>query len=241
MSDPIGPSASSMTALSQQYEAIAHNLANANTAGYKRRVTAFHQALRQASDVSLANIGSVTGQTAIDFSQAALAKTDRSLEFALSGEGFFTVETPDGPRYTRNGSFQVNPQGQLVDLSGQPISGGGGPITIPGGFPVDDIQVATDGTVRAGDQQIGKLAVVEFEDTSELVPVGGNCFIAPDGTTAKPAVGTKVHQGYKEPANFNVVEELVSLIMVTRMYEANAKYITTQDDQTKQILQVAMS
>jgi flagellar basal-body rod protein FlgG len=235
---------SGMEALTRQYEAIAHNLANANTTGYKRRLTAFQcllEAQMQGADPANVLTGEVKGTVTIDHAQGPLTNTGRSLDVAIEGEGFFVIETPEGPLYTRNGSFEVNPQGQLVDASGRTVSGEGGPIVLPGAVGVSRITVSQDGTVWAGGQSVGRLSLVRFENPSVLEPVGQSCFRAPAGAAPGPTANAKVRQFFQEGSNVNVVEELVGLIAVTRLYEANVKAIEKQDEQARNLLQVAMS
>ncbi|MGC9453824.1 MAG: flagellar basal-body rod protein FlgF [Phycisphaerae bacterium] len=243
MKDSIAATASSLRALSEQYQAIAHNLANANTAGYKRQVTAFSAALQRqlAGGAPAGGADLVRPVTGIDFSQAALNVTGRSLDLALAGDGFFVLETAEGPRYTRNGSFVTDDQGRLTDMSGRTVAGDGGPLTIPPNVGVTDIHVSNDGNISAGGQNIGRLQIVRFEDTSVLEPVGSNAFRAPEGAAASPAADTVVHQGATESSNVNTVEALVGLITVTRMYEANLRSIAAQNERAKRLMQVAMS
>jgi flagellar basal-body rod protein FlgF len=243
MQDSIAATASSLQALNEQYRAISHNLANANTAGYKRRVTAFAQALsRQLAGGEPVGGGDlVLPVTGIDYSQAALNVTGRTLDLALAGDGFFVLETPEGPRYTRNGVFVTDDQGRLTDLSGRTVAGEGGPVTIPSSVSVSDVHVSPDGQVFAGEQNVGRLRLVRFDDNATLEPVGDNAFAAGEGAAPAPADNLQVHQGAKEASNVNTVEALIGLIMVTRLYEANLKSIATEDQRTRQLLQVAMS
>lgn len=245
MNATIEGTVSALKALSEQYHTIAHNLANANTAGYKRRITKFVQALQEATRAldapPTAEPTGVESETLIDRTQGALMQTDRPLDLALDGGGYFVVETPQGTLYTRNGSFHSNAQRQLVNLDGHIVAGEGGQITLPPNASTQNLAVSADGLVSAGGTEIGKLRIVEFQDPDAPIPVGGNNFQAPDGVSPIPAVATAVHQGFREASNVNVVQELVGLISVTRLYEANLKYISTEDERMKQILQVAMS
>lgn len=246
MSDPLEVTASSLEALGDQYRAIAHNLANANTAGYKRLCSSFIQVLQQVQagqsgglDVEIPG-GPVFDQITIDFSQGAMVRTGRPLDLALDGKGFFVLETPEGPLYARNGVFRTNPEGQLVDSSGRTVAGEGGPIVIPPTASTAAVRLSGDGSISVAGQSVGKLRLVQFAEETVLTPVGGNCFGAPDTAEASPATDTTVLQGFQEASNVRVVEELVGLITVSRHYEANIKAITVQDEQMKNILQVAM-
>lgn len=241
MSDVVTSTASSLEALSNQYCTIAHNLANASTAGYKRRREAFIQSLqRQMNAAPQATAPGVRSQASVDFTQGALVQTGRTLDLALDGAGFFVIESPQGTRYTRSGSFQVNAQGQLVDFAGRTLAGDGGPIIIPSGVSSGKVQVSAEGTVSVGGKSIGKLRLVSFEDPKVLRPVDGTGFEAPATVAPGPATKVTVHQGFQEASNVAVVEELVDLIAVTRLYEANLKTISTQDERMKNLLQVAM-
>jgi flagellar basal-body rod protein FlgF len=246
MTDSIHASTSNMEALTRQYEAIAHNLANANTTGYKRLVTAFMRtdvpAKPQPAGSSRAGTGasSITGKTFIDFTQGAMVRTDRPLDLALHGKGFYVLETPAGELYTRNGTFQVNAQGQLVDAAGRNVAGDGGPIVIPKTAGAMDVSVTSDGRVSAAGNAVGKLRIVEFEKPDALVAAGECAFRAPRNVTPAPATQTTVQQGFQEASNVSVVDELVGLITVSRLYEANVKTIQMRDERFKNILQVAM-
>ncbi|MFP3937106.1 MAG: flagellar hook-basal body protein [Phycisphaerae bacterium] len=243
MTDSFAATASSLKALGEQYQAITHNLANANTAGYKKQVTAFARALERqvAGGEPVGSADVVRPVRGIDFSQAALNVTGRSLDLALAGDGFFVVESDDGQRYTRNGSFITDDQGRLTDMSGRTVTGEGGPLTIPPDAGVTDIHVAEDGNISAAGQNIGRLQIVRFEDTSVLQPVGSNVFRAREDATPEPTEDTVVHQGAKEASNVDTVESLVGLITVTRMYEANLKSISSQNERARRLMQVAMS
>ena len=243
MSGFTSSAASSLTALTEHYRSITHNLANATTPGFKRRRTSFEEVLGTASAQTSEDAGGeaqlVSSQT-MDFSQGVMTQTGSRLDLALEGRGFFRLEgSPEGVLYTRNGKFAVDVNRQLVDVGGRIVSGQNGQITLPPTVGPADLQVSTDGTLSIAGQALGKLRIVDFEDPSALVPVGENCFRA-SADAEKPAEDARVRQGYVESSNVSVVEELVGLITVTRLYEANLKSIHVQDEQMKNILQVAM-
>ena len=232
---------STLEALADQYHSIAHNLANVSTTAYKRRLSVFSQALLEQMQTGEAGTGVVSEQTFIDFTQGVLAQSDRPLDLAIDGEAFFELETPDGPLYTRNGTFHTNQEGQLVDFSGRTVAGAAGPIIIPSGVALGQVQVSRDGTISAAGQGIGRLKLVSFQDATQLEPIGGSCFRAPTDVTPEADQTAAVHQGYREASNVSIVEELVELIMVTRLYEANISAMLTDDERIKTILQVAMA
>jgi flagellar basal-body rod protein FlgF len=231
----------SVNSLTQEYSTIAHNIANSSTTGYKRRVNAFSQILEEVKNSGKSGTGEETVTLGVDFSQGHLVQTGRSLDVALKGKGFLVIETPTGPLYTRNGSFQVNNQGQIVDSEGRIVAGAGGAITVPKEASTSDLSISEDGKISSGSLQIGQLKIVEFASpAASLTPAGANCFSA--SGTAKPlsAKETTVSQGYQESSNVNAMEELVGLITVTRLYESNMKVLTSRSDVDKSMLSVAM-
>lgn len=240
MTDVGAQVSASLDALTREFDIVAHNLANANTAGFKRRCNAFTKALEGQAGAGN-DAGAKEDQTALDFSQGGLVQTDRTLDFALYGKGFFVVETPDGPLYTRHGVFQVNPTGQIVDSSGRVVAGIGGPISLPADVDSLDVQVAGDGRVSARGAALGQFRVVEFPDgESKLVPVGNTCFRAPKDAGAVEAPNPVVKQGYQETSNVRLVDELVNMITVSRMYEASMRLVNVKKDTTSSVIGVAM-
>ena len=176
---------------------------------------------------------------AIDFTQGGLVRTGRGLDLALNGKGFFVIETAAGPRYTRNGVFRTNPQGQLVDSAGRMVAGEGGPITLPPNVNAEMVSVAQDGTISAQGRALGKLRIVDFESYAGLQPVGDSLYSAGLDGEPVPAANASVQQGFQETSNVKAVEELVGLITVTRLYEANIKGIQAQDERKQNLLRVA--
>lgn len=224
---------SSLEALTKRYEMLTHNLSNTNTVAFKRICGNFEQSASGCS-------AGVQDKPKIDFSQGLMAQTNRPLDVAISGKGFFVLETPSGVLYTRNGTFATNSTGQLVDASGRTIAGENGPITIPASVSPTTIQIGPDGKVTAGSIQLGKLKIVDFEKPGQLISVGASTFKAPRTADPQPATKARLRQGYQESSNVNIVRELVSLMTVTRMYEANLKTVNSGDDRYKTLLQVAL-
>ncbi|MFP4106695.1 MAG: flagellar hook-basal body protein [Phycisphaerae bacterium] len=242
MADPLTINSSNIRALNQQYETIAHNLANASSAGFKRGMTSFTEVLQSRLEGDPAQLPESEIQTAghTDWRPGVVNRTGQPLDMALHGKGFFVIETQDGPEFTRAGTFRLSPERQLVDSRGRTVAGDGGPITIPPNVGLDQIQVAQDGSVLADGTAVGKLRVVEFDDVNMLTACGGSCYKAPPDSEVA-AEATTVMQGYREMSNVSTVQELTALISVTRLYEANIKTIQTQDERLKNILQIAMS
>jgi len=231
----------SIDALTQEFNIIAHNLANVSTVGFKRRCNAFSKSL-EAQDPESYSPGTIDLNSVFDFTQGNLVETGRSLDFALHGKGFFVIETPEGPRYTRNGTFQTNQNSQIVDSLGRIVAGQAGPITIPVNFGISQLNVANDGTISAGEITIGKFRLIDFNDNeNKLLPTGDSCYQMPDPNIQPvEAQNIIVKQGYQEASNVQIIDELVDMILVSRLYEANMDSITAEQQASSSLMSVAM-
>jgi len=252
MSNSVDTLASTLEALTSRYQTVAHNLANVNTAGFKRRRSMFEEALAEKEVAAGREVTTPTGTiketTVIDYSQGTAIQTGRPLDLNLTGPGFFTIETADGPLYTRNGAFHVNTQNnkrQLVDANGRTVAGTNGPIVLPAGTSQSAVSVSDNGDIRVEGATIGRLRITKFNKQGLLTPMGSNAFQAPadDQAGARQAdAGTfSIQQGFQEGSNVTMVEELVDLITVSRLYEANLKSVSSQNDSEESILNVAMA
>jgi flagellar basal body rod protein FlgG len=242
MSEISAQISSAINGLTREFNVIAHNLANVGTVGYKRRCNAFSKSLMTKGAGTRAVSGDESDlYSSIDFTQGSLIETGRKLDFALCGKGFFVIETPKGPLYTRNGVFRLDQNGQIVDSMGRTVAGESGPISIPPGAGPSQISVSSDGSISAAGASAGKFKLVDFkENESELVAVGFNCFQAPEGMEPEPPENMIVKQGAHEGSNVQLVEELVDMIMVSRLYEANMKFRSVGRDTSKSLMSVAM-
>jgi flagellar basal-body rod protein FlgG len=246
-----------MEAQQTQLDTIAHNLANVSSNGFKRGHVVFedliYQNLRQAGANSSEQTQLPTGlqvglgvrpvATSRIFSQGNLQQTTNNLDVAIKGNGFFQIEMPDGTvGYTRDGSFQVDANGQLVTNTGYVVQPG---ITIPAN--AQSVTIAADGTVTAAlpgqsaPQNIGQLQIASFVNPAGLDPMGSNLF-AETAASGTPNSGSPqsnglgaLQQGYVETSNVNVVEELVSMIQTQRAYEMNSKAIQTSDQMLQKL------
>lgn len=229
--------------LTREFDLITNNLANVNTTGYKRRTNSFSALLEAQKDRADGKTsGLVDMHEALDFSQGPFITTGRPLDLALNGPGFFTIEDTNQVLYTRAGIFSTNRNGQLVDTEGRLVGGTGGPISIPPGTDLSQINVMPDGTIATPQQTLGRLNIVDFDpsDEQQLIPMGSSTYGAPDGVTTQPDTQTQVVQGTQEGSNVKTVEELVDMINVTRMYEAQVKFITSQQKTDNSLMNVAM-
>jgi len=235
--------ASGLNGLVEQLEVVSHNVANAQTAGFKRRVLTFEQEYQKSlkaleGSCSLQSNPLQTRQT-VDFSQGQLIQTNRPLDVALEGRGFLTVQTPEGPMYTRNGSLHLNALSQLTDTEGRLVAGRDGPIYLPADVSPAEVQITLDGTVRAGGTEIGQLQLADFgENENRLIPAGSGVFTAPADAKPTEAADLKVRQGYQEGSNVQMVEELVSMVTLSRLYEANMNVLRRQRENSQAVLTV---
>jgi flagellar basal body rod protein FlgG len=237
MEDTIRQVGATMDALTRELRAVSHNLANTNTTGYKRVRTDFSETLSE----QLAVFGQERDESFVDFTSGQLVQTGRPLDAAISGLGMFVLETPEGPLYTRNGCFRVNANGQLSDAHGRTVAGEGGPIVLPPTVSPQQVTIGRDGVVSAAGRRIGQLRVVWFNDPSVLRPAGRSTFAAPEDVRPTEADEAVVSQGRLESSNVSGTEELVRLITITRLYEANARSLRVNDQRTRKLLDVATS
>lgn len=216
-----------LRAQSQALEVAAHNLANLSTAGFRGQQASFQSLLAIARPVvpnmlnlAINNFGVLEG-TRLDLSPGNLENTGNPLDVGMEGRGFFAVQTPQGTRYTRNGSFRVARTGELVTGSGNPVLGENGPIRIPSG----SVSISPDGTIAVSGAIAGKLRLVEFSSDTKLVSEGNTLLHAPDGS-AQPARQTSVRQGAVEASNVNAVGAVMTLIGVQRQAEMMQRALT---------------
>ena len=152
--------------------------------------------------------------TSLDMSQGSFEKTGNELDVAVQGTGFFVVKTANGPVYTRDGSFQLSADRQLVTAAGDPVLGQGGPITLVPG----PISISPDGTISSNGALAGKLQVVEFPAGTQIECLGGTYYSAP-ACKAKPSTDSKVLQGVIENSNVNPIAAMVQLVTAQRSAE----------------------
>jgi flagellar basal-body rod protein FlgG len=249
-----------MQAQQTQLDVISHNLANVSTNGFKRGQAVFedliYQNLRQVGANSSEQtqlptglqlgLGVRTVATSRSFSQGNLQQTSNNLDMAINGAGFFQVQQPDGTLgYTRDGSFQVNAQGQMVTSGGYLLAGG---ITIPADARSLTISNSGQVSVLQGANTtptvVGQIELATFVNPVGLEPRGQNLYTetAASGAPTTGAPGStglgSVLQGYVESSNVNVVQELVNMIQTQRAYEMNSKAIQTSDQMLQKLGQL---
>lgn len=228
----------SIDTLTREFDIIAHNMANVSTVGYKRRCNAFSTSLEKQEGFSP---DAVDSTSPLDFSQGSIVETGRPLDLALYGKGFFVIETPNGPLYTRNGILHINQNNQIVDSLGRIVAGQSGPIAVPQNVGISQLSISSEGTISANGATIGTFRLVAFEDEDKLVPTGENCYRMPEeGVAPIEAENIVVQQGYQEASNVEIIDELVGLVLVSRLYEANIKTISALKETSSSLTSIAM-
>lgn len=233
----------------KRLDVITNNMANSDTTGYKKQgvtsqsfddeltfrihtdneYTGFHRRIGNM------NLGVKIGETYHDFSQGSLRETGNTYDLALSGDGFFTIRFTNkqgqtSTKYTRDGSFTVNTEGDLVTKDGDYVlDTNGNTIRIPGAQTAVNVAIDAQGNITVDGTNIATLGIASFADPQALLLYGENMYDATDAAGLQADTGTVVHQGYLEMSNTNVIKEMVDLITITRAYEAGQKMIQTVD------------
>jgi len=217
-------SAVAMSAQQRRLDSISANLANVGTVGFKRGVTASHEV---EVDRPRGKVRGVTTLARVDFAQGNLQRTGRDHDLALYGDGFFAIDGPDGEVYTRDGTLHMTEAGVLVTEEGFPVAwedlqGAIDPVGMP--LVIDEA-----GNVRQGNQNIGRLRVVAFDDPSVLSKDRLGFWSAPRSVQPGPS-DARVHQYSLEDSNANGMEEMVEMIGVQRSFEVVARVFEAIDD-----------
>lgn len=231
-----------MLAEQQKMDTISNNMANVNTAGYKKDNVMFESFrdvyVRKIHDpekigtqrIGRATLGVKVGEVYTNFEQGPLQQTDDPLNIALDGLGFFAVGSMNAngdlvERYTRDGSFGLNPMGQVMSKDGQFLLGQNGPITLENA----NARITETGDVYDGNVLVDRIKMIDFENRNTLKKIGNSLYEKPEGAQERAFEGVVI-QGFVEGSNANAVDEMVNLINVMRSYETNQKVITTYDE-----------
>ena len=217
-----------LVARTQALDTAAANLANAQTPGYRAEREYFRSVL-VGSDAPDSQIGQVVnnygllGGDRLSMAQGALQKTGNSLDLAIEGEGFFQIQTANGPRFTRDGSFHRSQAGMLVTATEEPVlSEVGQPIPVPPG----EVSVGADGTLSVAGGAVATVGVFTFPAETQLSPEGANRYVAPAGASSVISKNATVHQGEIEAANQDAVQGTLDLIVMQRQAEMMQKALT---------------
>jgi flagellar basal-body rod protein FlgF len=247
MSGSIYLAASGAVLQQLKLEILANNVANVNTSGYKEDLPVFRLYNDTPTDQNIDNnnqtnplkqeISPYTPPFAVrtNFSAGSIRSTGNPLDLALNGDGFFTVQTAEGVRYTRQGNFCLNENGVLVTQNGDPVMGQGAEIIIDG----REITVGSDGTIEVDGNIVDQLRLVHFDDLKQLKKVGHTMFEPADGLKSDielNADDTTVNQGFIELSNVNAIRAMTDMIEALRVSEAYQKVIHSADDATSKVI-----
>lgn len=218
-------------------EVLSNNVANINTIGYKGEKTVFSisdasltptvEQIEDGNQVILPYAPPFT--TYIDFSQGALQQTGNPLDVAINGSGFFSVQTPDGIQYTRQGNFTLDEEGVLVTSDGYPVLGESGEISLDAGT----VEIDMEGTIYLDDDEVDRLQITDFSSGDALKKAGNGRFVATETAVAgERSPNTHLSQGYLESANVNPIMAMTEMIETSRAFEAYQKIIQSADEAT---------
>lgn len=226
---------SGQIATEQRLTSLAQNVANSRTVGFRATEIRFEEVLRQADEAQVSMVSE--GQEFISPRTGGMEKTGNTLDFAIAGDAWFSVQTDAGNVMTKDGRFTVDTLGALTTLSGNPVlDAGGAPIQLdPTAGP---IAVGTDGSIIQNSQQVAGLGLYSFDPGLDFVRYGESAFIAND--TVEPLVDrgdVSVMQGYVEQSNVNPIHEITRLIAVQRGFEQNVAAVEKSEDSLQRLIQ----
>lgn len=220
--------------LMREMQALANNIANASTTGFRAEDVMFTEHVKtlgpDAGSLSMAT--ATVRETVMD--QGSLSQTGGPFDLAIEGDGFFLIESANGPRLTRAGTFGPNENGDLVTADGYPVlDAGGAPVFVPQG--VGRVGISPDGTISAGDQPIGQIGLVVPIDPNQMVREGGVMFEARGGF--EPALNGRMMQGFLEDSNVNPILQISRMIEVQRAYELGQSFLDKEDERIRSVIQ----
>ena len=217
--------------LMREMQVVANNIANLSTNGFRREGMVFSEHVARMAEgpsLSMAN----GNARHVDLSQAGISKTGGTFDFAIQGEGFFLLETPDGERLTRAGSFTPSPAGELVTPEGyRLLDQGGAPVFVPPGAGA--IALSQDGTLSANGAPLARVGLWQPSDPLSLQHQAGTLFRA---AALEPVDGGIVMQGYLEDSNVEPVSEIARMIEVQRAYEMGQTFMDREDQRMRSVI-----
>lgn len=219
--------------LMKEMQIVANNMANISTTGFRREGVLFAEHVDNLEgDGPSLSMAHASGRL-VDLEQGPLSATGGSLDFAIEGDGFFMIETPEGNQLTRAGSFLRSPEGELVSPEGyRVLDTGGSPIFLPA--DQGEISLAQDGTLSARGAPLAQIGLYMPEDVADLSLQAGTRFAVPEGTA--PAENARLLQGYVEQSNVDPVLEISRMIEVQRAYELGQKFLDREDDRIRSVI-----
>ncbi|MFZ4619140.1 MAG: flagellar basal-body rod protein FlgF [Bacteroidota bacterium] len=237
-------SGSGMQPRLMRLDVIANNVANADTTGYKKD-SIFVQIMKDAGVAQSTGAGELAGldvKEFTDFAEGSLRPTNAPLDMAIQGEGFFVLDSPDGPRYTRNGNFRIDDNGDVISSGGEHLMGTGGRITIPGAEKMqqNDLTITKGGEIFMGQTMLGKIRLVTFSNMQNLLKTAGTMFKSEDSPkdVSVSDEKTTIRQGYLEESNVEALTEMVQLVELSRGFETDQRTMRYQDSTLEKAMEV---
>ena len=218
--------------LMREMQVVAHNIANISTTGFRREGVVFAEHIKRMEDAP--SLSMATGNARhMDLRQAGLSQTGAAFDFAIQGEGFFLVETPQGQALTRAGSFTPNAEGELVNLDGNRLLDlGGAPIFVPP--DAGQVALSGDGTLSAKGLPLAQIGLWQPSDPLKMTHQGGTVFVS---DAVEPATEAVILQGFVEESNVNPISEIARMIAVQRAYEMGQGFLEKEDERMRSVIQ----
>lgn len=217
--------------LMREMQVVANNIANISTTGFRREGVVFEEYISGMQSGPSLSMATGDGRV-VDLSQAGISPTGGTFDFAIQGEGFFQIETPDGPRLTRAGSFTPSATGELVNNDGyRLLDEGGAPVFVPP--DATNVALSQDGTLSAAGAPLARIGLWQPSDPLSLQHQAGTLFSA---NAVEPASGGVIRQGYLEDSNVQPVQEIARMIEVQRAYELGQSFMDQEDKRMRGVI-----
>lgn len=232
MDNAIYSTLSRQSGLMREMQVVSHNIANLGTAGFRREGVVFSEHVERLDVGPSLSMAYASGRQ-VDLSEGTLSQTGGSFDFAIRGQGFFLVETPQGQRLTRAGNFTPNAAGELVNPDGHRLlDAGAAPVFVPP--DAGRVTLGQDGTLSAGGRPLAQIGLWQPTDPLALRHEAGTLF---DGGVLEPAEGATLLQGFVEESNVEPVTEIARMIEVQRAYEQGQAFLAREDERVRGVIQ----
>lgn len=233
MDNAIYTSLTRQSGLMREMQVVANNIANISTTGFRREGVVFSEYVKRLDHAPSLSMARASARV-VDLTQGELSQTNGLFDFAIRGEGFFLIETPDGERLSRAGHFTPNAEGDLVNPDGyRLLDEGGAPVFVPP--DAGPVALANDGTLSANGEPLARIGLWQPADPTSLRHVAGTLFSA-DAPEPMEDQGI-VLQGFLEGSNVNPIVELARMIDVQRAYEIGQKLLDREDERIRNTVQ----
>ncbi|KGM49761.1 flagellar hook-basal body complex protein [Pseudooceanicola atlanticus] len=224
------------TGLMKEMQIVANNIANAATTGYRQEGLVFSEYVQRVADGPSVSMATANVRRT-SMMQGALTQTGNRFDFAIEGDGFFLIETPQGERLTRAGSFSASANGDLVTNDGfRVLDSGGAPVFVPAG--AGDISAAADGTLSVDGQPLAQIGIVRPIDPNGMTREDGVMFEADAGF--EPVENPRVVQGFIESSNVDPISQIARMIQVQRAYEMGQSFLDAENERVRNAMKTFM-